>query len=277
MRNLAQQANKKILLVEDNLVNCEVAVDMLEEMGVNVDIANNGQQALDLYDDNQYSLILMDCEMPVMDGFSTTIELRIKENALQKKPTPIIALTAQVASEARDKCITSGMDDFLSKPFSMLELHSMLNKWLEVDAISAEIDHLHHGNNTVFDAILENSESDSAVLNYEVLQKLYAKQKKHSHDLVDRLVGIYLEQSSKLLSDLAEACHKSDVDSVRIISHTLKSSSVNVGALSLSELCRTVEQTCEQGEISDVLVQQIHQSYSEVEKALNNFLENIDI
>ena len=94
---------RKILLVEDNLVNCEVAVDMLEELGINTDVVHDGKQAVEAVKANQYALILMDCEMPVMDGFSATKQIRNDEKLLQQKPTPIIALTAHAITGARDK------------------------------------------------------------------------------------------------------------------------------------------------------------------------------
>lgn len=257
----------KILLVEDNLVNCEVAVDMLESLGFNVDTANNGQLALDLYHKNQYALILMDCEMPVMDGFVTTGQIKKIETEQQRFPTPIIALTAHATSGAREKCISSGMDDFLSKPFSMSALHSMLNKWLLISSTEVTGDLADNQNAGPY----HNSNKDrigSAILDYEVLNKLRVKQKKAGTDLVDRVISVYLEQSSSLLDDLMEAGRKADVEAVRVISHTLKSSSVNVGATGLSELCRKVEHHCEQGQIENSLVQQIHKNFSEVKKAL---------
>ena len=145
--SLSSVSTVNVLLVEDNLVNSEVAAEMLAAIGIQVDVAHHGQQALELFKENQYSLILMDCEMPVMDGFSTTKQLRIIESSLQKENLkkgdveneaqqmriPIIALTAHAVSGAREKCIASGMDDFLSKPFSMAALHAILYKWLDVD------------------------------------------------------------------------------------------------------------------------------------------------
>lgn len=258
----------KILLVEDNQVNCEVAVDMLEAMGVSVDVANNGQQAFALNEKNQYALILMDCEMPVMDGYEATKKIRKYENELQRSPTPIIALTAHAIAGAKEKCIDCGMDDFLSKPFSMSNLHTILNKWLETDLANYTRQPVDDAVDTTEDANLNKTNSNSTVLDYDFLRKLYTKQQKDGSNLVNNIVSIYLEQSSKLLVDLAEATMKSDVETVRTVSHALKSSSANVGALTLSELCRKVELACEQGRIEKSTLQQIHLTYSDVEKAL---------
>ena len=270
-------ANKeKILLVEDDLVNCEVAVDMLEEIGIDVDVANDGQQAIDLYGINQYSLILMDCEMPIMDGITATKKIRINERESQHNTTPIIALTAHSISETKEKCITSGMNDFLSKPFSMSSLHSILDKWLAINEGGVTEPSVDHNENSIQDSDLNYFKCDTAFLNYNVLHKLYLKQQRNGSNVLNHIISIYLEQSSRLLSDLAEATRKLDVEKVRTITHTLKSSSVNVGASSLSELCREVEMAGAKGKIENILLRQVHDEFIDVEKALTDVLEHMN-
>ncbi len=271
--------SEKILLVEDNLVNCEVAIDMLETIGISVDVANNGRQALDLYDNNQYKLILMDCEMPVMDGYSATRQIRARENKLRSvstshEPIPIIALTAHVMSSTKEKCIATGMDDFLGKPFSMSDLKSMLTKWLEIQVMDILI-HRQRKIDVTHSANIDDIESDWKVLSYETINKFYIKQKKDGSNFVSNIINIYIDQSSDLLADLTEAAGKKDVESVRLITHTLKSSSINVGALTLAELCRSVEKTCSKGKIDEILLNQIYQDYSEVDQALKDVLNNV--
>jgi len=274
--------NEKILLVEDNSVNCEVAVDMLETMGLDVDVANDGQQALDFYEENQYKLILMDCEMPVMDGFSTTRHIRSKElqaqdvtKAASRPAIPIIALTAHVMSSTREKCLAVGMNDFLGKPFSMSDLQSMLTRWLEIEVMDVPIQRQKKIEITQ-PAGLDDIESDWSVINYEIMNKFYQKQQKDGSNLVSKIINIYIDQSSTLLSNLTDAASNKDVESVRIIAHTLKSSSENVGALSLAELCRSVEKKCMKGSIDEILVNQIYQHYSEVSKAMKDILEELN-
>ncbi len=271
--------SKKILLVEDNLVNCEVAIDMLETIGLDVDVANNGRQALDLYDHNQYKLILMDCEMPVMDGYSATRQIRARENKSQdvsatQEAVPIIALTAHVMSSTKEKCIATGMDDFLGKPFSLSDLKSMLTKWLEIQVLDVPI-HRQRETDVAHAADIDDIESDWTVLDYETINKFYIKQKRDGSNLVNNIINIYIDQSSDLLAELTDAARKKDVESVRLITHTLKSSSINVGALALAELCRNVEKTCGKGNIDEILLNQIYQSYSEVDSALKDVLKNI--
>jgi len=271
--------SEKILLVEDNLVNCEVAIDMLETIGIDVDVANNGRQALDLYDNNQYKLILMDCEMPVMDGYAATRHIRARENKLKNTPqavesVPIVALTAHVMSSTKEKCIATGMNDFLGKPFSLSELKSVLTKWLEIQIMDMPI-HRQKKTDMTHSANIDDIESDWSVLSYEVINKFYVKQEKNGSNLVSNIIHIYIDQSSDLLTELTEAARNKNVESVRVITHTLKSSSENVGALGFAELCRNVEKMCMKGSIDEMLLSQIYQSYSDVDHALKDVLDNV--
>ena len=268
-----------VLLVEDNLVNSEVAVDMLAVIDVHTDVANNGQQALDLFKTNRYSLILMDCEMPVMDGFVTTKEIRIIEKERQsqhQERIPIIALTAHAISGAKDKCIASGMDDFLSKPFSMDALHSILYKWLEIDKLNineARIVSDDDINN--HSSLIDEFKCDSTILDCDILSKLFNRKTGNNVNFLSKVVTIYLEQSSTLFADLKIAYKKGDVETVRIISHTLKSSSVNVGALKLSDLCRDVELSCERGCLQESEIESLYRVYSETENELTCLVDAI--
>ena len=221
----------KILLVEDNLVNCEVAIDMLESMGLQTDVVNNGLQAVDTFDSHQHALILMDCEMPVMDGFAATEKLRELEKQLNLPRTPIVALTAHAVTGARDRCLASGMDDFLSKPFSMSALQLMLNRWLpsekDIDTVPVEAS----VNETQLSYSSELPERvNHHVLDETIINRLSTRKKKDGSVLLDTVVNVYLQQSSNLLNSLSDATRKEDVESIREISHALKSSSTNVGA-----------------------------------------------
>ncbi len=119
-----------ILLVEDNMVNQMVAKAMLEKLGHEVAIAENGEKALELYQESNFSLILMDCQMPVMDGFTTTKEIR-KIEAITKSSTPIIALTANASDEDRKNCMDAGMNDFLTKPYKQDKLNDIIKQALK--------------------------------------------------------------------------------------------------------------------------------------------------
>ncbi len=269
---------RKILLVEDNLVNCEVALDMLEELGFEADVVHDGKQAVDAAKANNYALILMDCEMPVMDGFVATKKIRQDETLSPGKATAIIALTAHAITGARDKCIASGMDDFLSKPFTMSSLQSIVKKWLLFSPDSSIKSLTPDKSRQVQQDDLNDLKrlnGDSNILDQNVLNRLLNKSKNDGSSLAEKLVKIYLQQSSRLLEELTEETQRADVEAVKGILHALKSSSANVGAIGLSALCKKVEHACEQGVIDNTLIEQVHKAYFDVEKALTEVLQNV--
>jgi two-component system, sensor histidine kinase and response regulator len=118
-----------ILLVEDNLINQQVAVGILQIQGYSVSVANNGKEALEAHAQGAFDLILMDCHMPEMDGFEATMEIRKREQPSGRR-IPIVALTANAMAQDREECLAAGMNDHLSKPFSMQTLQDMLNRWM---------------------------------------------------------------------------------------------------------------------------------------------------
>jgi PAS domain S-box-containing protein len=122
-----QRDQLRILLAEDNLVNQKVALKMLEKLGYKADVAQNGQQVLQLLARSNYDLVLMDCQMPVLDGYATTREIRNREG--DKRHTIIVAMTANAMKEDRQKCLDAGMDDYLSKPVSKKDIQDILDEW----------------------------------------------------------------------------------------------------------------------------------------------------
>jgi CheY-like chemotaxis protein len=124
----------RVLLAEDNEINQIVAVRQLEELGLTVDVAWNGREVLKALKKNQYSLVLMDCQMPELDGIEAT--RLIRKRGYTESDLPIIALTTHVFDEDRKRCFEAGMNDFLSKPLSLLELRNTMEKWLEKDSFS---------------------------------------------------------------------------------------------------------------------------------------------
>jgi CheY-like chemotaxis protein len=137
---LEDQIRARVLLVEDNQVNRTIAVKMLQALGCTVSLACDGRQALEAAKSRQFDLVLMDCQMPVMDGFEATRAIRAHEaestvdlaapNA-GPRHVPIVALTANAIAGDRERCLASGMDDYLAKPFKREQLRAVLARWLE--------------------------------------------------------------------------------------------------------------------------------------------------
>jgi CheY-like chemotaxis protein len=125
------QESQRILVAEDNAVNQKVVCRMLEKLGYRVDVAVNGQTAVDAWATGRYDLIFMDCQMPVMDGYEATRTIRAREPA--GKRIPIVALTAHAMKGADNECTAAGMDDYLSKPIDRSLMNASLARWLGED------------------------------------------------------------------------------------------------------------------------------------------------
>ena len=128
--NLPLFTRARVLVVEDNPTNQKVVQEYLRLMQIEFEIAENGQVAVQKSREQTCDLILMDCRMPVMDGFETTREIRQRGKGAN---TPIMAMTSSILDQARQRCLDAGMDDYLTKPFQEVELVSILNKWLKVN------------------------------------------------------------------------------------------------------------------------------------------------
>ncbi len=124
----ASQTRGRVLIVEDNPINQKVAVILVTKLGFVADVANDGSEALDMVRDQAYTLILMDCQMPVMDGFEATKAIRALQT--QAAQVPIIAVTANVMEGQRDKCLAAGMNDYLPKPINKEVLGKAVDRWI---------------------------------------------------------------------------------------------------------------------------------------------------
>jgi two-component system, sensor histidine kinase and response regulator len=237
-----------ILLVEDNPVNQDVAVAMLESAGCNVVVANNGVEALDALEQRIFDLILMDCQMPVMDGYMATREIRAREQNRggDAAPAKIIAITAHAMQRELEACLNCGMDDVLCKPFNQGQLLQKLEAWLprgkEIQPQpppAAEA--------------AGNADQAPPGMDLSVLDDVRALQQPGKPDLLAKVISSYLGSSPKLLASLRDCLEHGDVGRARDAVHTLKSSSAMIGCTALAGLCLELEALVVDGELERAL------------------------
>ncbi len=240
-----------VLVVEDNPVNLQVARRLLNLLGLEVDVAEHGEAALACLARTRYDLVLMDCQMPVMDGYTATRARRDAERQRGLPHVPIIAMTANAMVGDREKCITAGMNDYLTKPLDRRLLARTLARWLAaVPGATGKADL----------AARAPAEPHGAATPSSALPGLPAAiDESVVHDLVDvmgdefgALVRVYLEDAPRLIGTLRGAALRGDVDTFGATAHSLKSSSANLGALPLAELARRAEHDARSGHAIDL-------------------------
>lgn len=223
----------RLLLAEDNPVNQEVTVGMLEHFGCSIDVVPNGQEAVDALQRRPYDLVLMDCQMPIMDGLEATRRIRQQQADSGTPPCPIIALTAHARTSDREACLQAGMDDYLSKPFNVEQLATLLQRWLPAGPSVAEA--------SAAPVPSTPAPAPAALLDPEALVRLRALQRPGQPALLTRILELYLTQTPTLLATMRETLALRDAATLCRTAHSLKSSSGNVGALHLVTLCQELE------------------------------------
>ena len=239
----------RVLLAEDNVVNQEVALGMLAGMGVEVVVAKDGDEALNQFKLQQFDAVLMDCQMPVADGFETTRAIRKLEAETGQAPIRIIAVTAGALEGDRQTCLSAGMNDYLSKPFTGEQLYKSLKKVL---ASGDTMPELGQGHRQDLDGAASNSSYTESSIDQNVLDGLAQLPQSGSGNLVHRVIQAYLESSAELMTRLGEEIESTNADGIRAHAHALKSSSANVGALNFSGLCKVLEAAGKQEDLSQV-------------------------
>ncbi len=217
----------RVLLAEDNPVNQEVAIAMLQALGCTCDVVGNGAEALAAIARERYDAVLMDCQMPVMDGFEATRRLREQEAAGGAARLPVIALTAHALEGHREQCLAAGMDRYLSKPYTQeqlrLELRQCLAGGIQAAPAAAAPD------------------VASEALDRTALDNILLLGKSGGPALLRRIIEIYFRNAPDLIGAMQAAVAAGDMAALGRAAHSLKSSSLNVGAARLGRLCREIE------------------------------------
>ncbi len=240
MPGQAPQLTGHVLLAEDNPVNQDVARSMLDRLGLTVDIANDGREALALLARHRYDVILMDCHMPVMDGYQATAAIRARQVGPR---IPIVALTANAMEGDRDQCLAVGMDDYLAKPYTRTQLAQTLGRWLKTSPPAA----------AARPVVVEPApQTDPAgTLNLTFLEQMRELDPDGGMGVARHILRVYLESTSPLVEQIAQAIALGDAEKLRHTAHSLKSSSANVGAHTLSGLFKQLETQGRDGKLGE--------------------------
>ncbi len=235
---LARIRGMRVLLVEDNEFNQQVAQDLLEGVaGVRVEVAGNGREALEKLAHTQYDAVLMDIQMPVMDGFEATSRLR---QEARFSNLPIIAMTAHALAKDREACLAAGMNDYISKPFDPLALFASLARWAPVwENVRVSVDEA----GAAEQATGSDAKDLPGISRERGMSRCFG-----NAELYERLLKLFLKSQSSNGMGIGEALQRGDLDAAGMLVHSLKSSAGTIGAEGLQQVAADLESAIKSGD-----------------------------
>ncbi|AFV25179.1 multi-sensor hybrid histidine kinase [Methanolobus psychrophilus R15] len=228
--------NVRVLLAEDNIVNQKVAQSMLKKLGFRADTVANGAEAVKALETLPYDLVLMDVQMPEMDGMEATRLIRQPGSAVLNREIPIIAMTAHAMKGDRERFIEAGMDDYISKPVSLKSLIELLDKWLTMIQKDVQEDSSSPG----------DTETPAKPLVFD--REALFERIMDDEELARSLIAIFLKQVPEQIRELRENVDKREMKNIFWYAHKIKGTSANLGGMVLSSLASEMEQAAMQGE-----------------------------
>jgi len=257
-------ASGRVLLVEDNSVNQQVALGILKKLGVHADAVANGMEALNSLQSIPYDVVLMDVQMPILDGYETTRRIRESVGTLPKS-IPIIAMTANAMQGDREKCMAAGMNDYLTKPISMAGLAEKLGIWLKK--------HEEREQGTPPQSIDSSQQVALATFNGAQMMVRLMNDK----DLVKLVIHQFLEGIPTLIEELEAAIQQHNIEEVIRLAHSIKGVAANVSAEQLLSLSGRIEKEVrENGELAKTIqLTEIRQEFDAVAVQMREFEENL--
>jgi CheY-like chemotaxis protein len=228
-------------------VNQSLALAHLKQLGCQVVVANNGLEAVDAHAREEFDLILMDCQMPEMDGYEATRVIRAREGDGPR--IPIIAVTANAMQGDREVCLACGMDDFLSKPYKQRQLRDLLDRWTQAaptrEMAPADIE----PSSEIHAAATAPTPGAEPTMDSAVLDEMLRQFGAENLPMIQELIAIYLDNAPKLLAEMESALAAASAKDLMRAAHTLKSSSASVGAMRLSVLAKSIELAAREGQL----------------------------
>jgi signal transduction histidine kinase/DNA-binding response OmpR family regulator len=252
-----QASRGHVLLAEDYPVNQVVAIRMLERSGYQVDAVNNGREAVETLSRTSYAAVLMDVQMPEMDGYEATAEIRRREEP--GRHTPIIAMTADAMEGDREKALAAGMDDYIAKPVQREELDAVLERWIPEQEPPAQKDDAN-----------SKAAADAPALDLSVLESRRGPQEGGEPDKLARIVGLFIDDVPLRLEELRQAVESGEAQRVEETAHMLKGGSGYMGATHMAEICATIQDLGVSGELSSApeLLDNLEAEFERIRPAL---------
>jgi CheY-like chemotaxis protein/HPt (histidine-containing phosphotransfer) domain-containing protein len=243
----------RILLVEDHPINQRVTVRMLGRLGYTAEVVGNGRQAVDALRCGEFTLVLMDCQMPEMDGYAATREIRRQEQSgaihMGPRRVPIIAMTASAMAGDRERCIASGMDDYLTKPASMEALRTVLRRWIRADRQAPQGGET--GGEHVQAEPIDPTHLDSMpILDDASIAMLRDPDLGGEPEFLVEVVEAFLSDTPPRIETIKSTLASADGEGLGRAAHSLKGSSGNFGAARLQALCADIERLGRAGQLT---------------------------
>jgi PAS domain S-box-containing protein len=251
----AARGEHHVLLAEDNMINQKVSIKILNRAGYNVTAVSNGAEVLEAIDKYKFDLILMDIQMPEVDGYAATKELRKLKNEYSK--IPIIALTAHALMGDREKCIEAGMNDYLTKPIISDKLIVKVDTLLKIDQYKLE-------------PVAEVLQDESVIFDYERLKKVSMNDTEFEKELLTS----FLEDINNKLEKMTELVNLKEMAKIMKLAHTIKGASYSVGAQQLGNEAFAIEISCKSDDLESVFdrMNKLRRAYSDTKTEIRNYL-----
>jgi len=252
----------KLLLVEDNATNQQVALGILEKFGLNADVAINGQEAIDKLERTDYNLVLMDIQMPVMDGFEATRVIRDSHSQVINHNVPIIAMTAHAMQSDQEKCLNEGMDDYISKPVIVNTLAEKLEKWLKFPK------HLANDKHLITTAV--PTQTKQVWDKTGMLQRLM-----DNEDIAFKVINSFLADFPQQIESLKALVSADDIQNISRQAHTIKGIAAAVGGDVIHNMAIEMENAAKNGNLNFVKtnIPELDIQFQNLKQQLKVFLE----
>jgi two-component system, sensor histidine kinase and response regulator len=258
-RLMLEDRRRRILVAEDNPVNQTLAVAILAKLGHGAEVAGNGREAVEAVAHAAYGAVLMDCQLPVMDGYQATAEIRRREGT--DRHTPIIAMTAAALRGNRERCLAAGMDDYISKPVLVSDVQAALSRWLHGAATAPQTS-----------TSAESAESARGVLDPGRLAELgQLDSAGNGSEFLGVLVNYFLASAPADLARLRAAVQRGDATAIYHVAHRLKGAAATLGSPGMVDACRELEALARTGGLAPAreLLGCLEEEFARVTSALD--------